>query len=212
MKPIVQFCSLAAPIIGRNIDTDQIVPARFLKMDRRLAGGYGPYLFHDLRHDAQGAPEPGFILNQPKFSQAKILVAEHNFGCGSSREGAVYSLADAGFQAVIAPSFGDIFASNCLKNGMLPIRLDEQVVTELIALLLAGTADCIVQVDLEQQSVQWGLPGTRGGVRYNFAIDAFWRECLLKGVDEIDLTLSYMDQISAFEADYMQQNPWLNSI
>ncbi len=212
MKPIIRFSGVAAPITGCNIDTDQIIPARFLKMDRRINGGYGPYLFHDLRHDACGVPDPTFVLNQPAFSQARILVAEHNFGCGSSREGAVYSLADSGFQAVIAPGFGDIFSSNCLKNGVLPITLAEQTVASLLTLLRTDTVSRLVAIDLENQTVQWTLPDDRASVRYHFDIDPFWRECLLKGVDEVDLTLSYMDQIKAFESNYLLDNPWLRSI
>lgn len=211
MTPLISLRAGAAPIDGRNVDTDQIIPARFLKADRGQPGGYGRYLFHDVRRDAQGNELPGFVLNQPMFRNAQILVAEHNFGCGSSREGAVYALADCGVRAVIAPSFGDIFFNNCLKNGLLPLRLDEQAVAGLMHQLHQATSEAQTQVgiDLDSQTVQWQAGQGSDMARHAFEIDPFWRECLMKGVDEIALTLSYLDQIGQFESRYWSDNPWI---
>lgn len=211
MTPLISLRAVAAPIDGRNVDTDQIIPARFLKADRGQPGGYGRYLFHDVRRDAQGNELPDFVLNRPLFRNAGILVAEHNFGCGSSREGAVYALADCGVRAVIAPSFGDIFFNNCLKNGLLPLRLDEKAVDALLAQLrgAASSAQTQVDIDLDGQTVQWQPEGAANVSRHAFDIDPFWRECLMKGVDEIALTLSYLDQIDQFESRYKAENPWI---
>ncbi len=207
MKPFTQVSGVAAALEGRNVDTDQIIPARFLKKNR--AAGYGEYLFHDLRIDAQTQQPTSFVLNQDLFKQATILVADHNFGCGSSREGAVYTLADFGFRAVMAPSFGDIFYSNCLKNGLLPIRLDAQILSDLRKLITdtAATTGQTLQIaiDLAAQTVGW--PGMDKAI--HFDIDPFWRECLLKGVDEVALTLSYVKDIDAFEQKHYASRPWL---
>jgi 3-isopropylmalate/(R)-2-methylmalate dehydratase small subunit len=129
MQAFTHVRALAAPLEGRNVDTDQIIPARFLKKNRDEF--YKNYLFHDLRFDEHGVPRPEFILNRPPFQGAQILVADENFGCGSSREGAVYCLADYGIRAILAPSFGDIFFNNCLKNGLLPVRLDAKVLAAI---------------------------------------------------------------------------------
>ena len=213
MTPLITLRAPAAPIDGRNVDTDQIIPARFLKADRGQPGGYGPYLFHDIRRNAQGNESDEFVLNRPRFRNARILVAEHNFGCGSSREGAVYALADCGFRAVIAPSFGDIFFNNCLKNGLLPLRLDEHSVAALIYQLhhAADAAQTQVDIDLESQTVRWQPPGGAAAAVHAFEIDPFWRECLLKGVDEVELTLSYRQQIGQFESRYLIENPWIQA-
>ncbi len=213
MIPLVTLSAPAAPIDGRNVDTDQIIPARFLKADRGQPGGYAPYLFHDIRRDAQGNEADEFVLNRPRFRNAGILVAEHNFGCGSSREGAVYALADSGFRAVIAPSFGDIFFNNCLKNGLLPVRLDEHSVAALIYQLhhADDVAQTQVDIDLESQTVRWQPPGGVAAAVHAFEIDPFWRECLLKGVDEVELTLSYRQQIGQFESRYLIENPWIQA-
>ena len=209
MKPFTHVRGIAAALEGRNVDTDQIIPARFLKKNR--ADGYGEFLFHDLRVDAATQQPNNFVLNQDLFKHATILVADHNFGCGSSREGAVYTLADFGFRAVIAPSFGDIFYSNCLKNGLLPIRLDAQILTHLRH-LITHTATTTVQtlqleIDLDTQTVSW--PGLQQAI--HFDIDPFWRECLLKGVDEVALTLSYQNEIEAFEHKHFANRPWLQA-
>lgn len=200
MQAFICETGIAAPLEGRNIDTDQIVPARFLKVDR--SKGYGRIFFHDLRFDADGNEHADFILNREPFRQASILVADVNFGCGSSREAAVYALADFGIRAVIAPSFGDIFYNNCLKNGIVPVRLDEEVVNELRTRLRESN-DRMVTVDLQNLSVS--LPG---GGRHDFAIDPFWRDCLLKGVDDLELTLSHEQEIKRFEARYYSEMPW----
>lgn len=201
MKPFIKESGCAAPLDGRNIDTDQIVPARFLKVDR--SQGYSRILFHDMRFDADGREIPGFILNQPDFREARILVADENFGCGSSREAAIYALVDFGIRAVIAPSFGDIFHNNCLKNGIVPVRLDKHIVHALQKhLQVAGNPS--VTVDLEQLQVV--LPD---GSIHAFSLDPFWRECLMKGVDDLELTLSCKERIDHFVQDYDNRYPWV---
>ena len=201
MEPFIRRSGIAAPIEGRNVDTDQIIPARFIKADRAL--GYGRFFFHDARFDAEGRERPDFVLNREPFRRAEIVVADDNFGCGSSREGAVYALHDFGIRAVIAPSYGDIFYNNCLKNGVVPVQLDRAIVTAALV-DLAAAPDPRVSVDLEACAVEFP-----GGARHAFTIDAFWRECLLKGVDEIDLTLGYADRIAEFERRYRAEYPWL---
>ncbi|HUG04189.1 MAG TPA: 3-isopropylmalate dehydratase small subunit [Steroidobacteraceae bacterium] len=201
MRAFVRDTAIAAPLAGINIDTDQIIPARFMKRSR--ADGYGQYLFHDHRFEPDGSPRPDFVLNRPEFAGARILVAGRNFGCGSSRESAVYALVDYGINAVLAPSFGDIFHSNALKNGLIPAALSEEIVGELRNALNAGP-ERAVSVDLEAQTVT--LPG---GGSHRFPIDPFWRECILKGVDEIDLTRGHLEQIEAFERRYEQDRPWV---
>ena len=209
MTPFTILDGLAVPIEGRNIDTDQIVPARFLKKTR--ADGYGDFLFYDLRFDAEQQERPDFILNRPAFKQATVLVCDDNFGCGSSREAAVYAVADFGIRAILAPSFGDIFYNNCLKNGVLPIALDGEVLRILRQQLAqaASTQDEIsalsITIDLTQCTVQWsGLTA-----QHYFKIDPFWQECLLKGVDEIALTLDYTEKITQFEHALKLSQPWL---
>lgn len=200
MKAFICVEGIAVPFEQRNVDTDQIVPGRFLKRDRAL--GYGAVLFHDLRFTEQGDEIAEFVLNQPAYRDATILVTGENFGCGSSREAAVYALADYGIRAVIAPSFGDIFHNNCLKNGILPVCLPEHVVS-LIGEALRTQQYRSVVVDLENQQVR--LPD---GTNYSFHVDAFWRTCLLQGMDELELTLSHQDSISNFEDNYYQRYPW----
>jgi 3-isopropylmalate/(R)-2-methylmalate dehydratase small subunit len=192
---------VAAPIDEINVDTDQIVPARFLKYSREV--GYGRFLFHDLRFDPGGAERPEFVLNRPAFRAARILVVNENFGCGSSREGAVYALADYGIRAVIGPSFGDIFHNNCLKNGLVPVRLPADTVATLRGTLVARPGSRLV-VDLPGQRVI-----ASDGAGYPFEIDAFWKEALLQGVDEIGLTLGLGEEITAFEKRYWAERPWL---
>jgi 3-isopropylmalate/(R)-2-methylmalate dehydratase small subunit len=203
MQSFIRETALAAVIPGDNLDTDQIIPARFLKFDR--SAGYGQFLFHDLRFDEAGAERPGFVLNQQPFRAAKILVTGENFGCGSSREGAVYALCDYGVRAVVGPSFGDIFYNNALKNGLIPVRLDASEIARLReAVREAPGAE--IAIDLEQEFVL--LPGGR---RAPLSIDPFWRECILKGVDEIDLTLGYMAEIEAFERNHLARTPWIDA-
>ena len=159
-----------------NIDTDQLIPARFMSTPR--SEGYGSYLLHDMRHDAEGRPRADLALNaHPK---ASVLIARRNFGCGSSREAAVYALVDAGFRAVIAPSFGDIFAGNAVNNGLLPAQLAENEVEALLAKLAAGKARC--EIDLHEGHV------TLAGQKFPFTLDETWRTKLINGWDDIDLT------------------------
>jgi 3-isopropylmalate/(R)-2-methylmalate dehydratase small subunit len=191
MEPFAPLDAVAVPIAQPNVDTDQIIPARFLQKLRR--NGFGQYLFHDLRFLSDGSENPAFILNQQPYRAARILVAEQNFGCGSSRENAVWALADYGFRLLIAPSFGDIFFSNCLKNGLLPVMLPPDVVADLLASLEAETRQ-MIQADLVSQTVVFP-----DGARHEFALDPFAKHCLLNGVDELDYTLSRMDEIIAFE-------------
>jgi len=202
MQAFIKETALAAPILGRNMDTDQIIPARFLKMDR--TAGYGPYLFHDLRFTQDGAERDDFILNQEPFRQSRILVTDDNFGCGSSREGAVYALHDYGIKALIGPSFGDIFYNNSLKNGLIPVKLPEDVVAKLRQDLLDGEARGIT-IDLGAELVT--LPD---GTEHALVIDPFWRECIMKGVDEVELTLSYMPEIKTFEDRYLAEMRWID--
>lgn len=192
MKRFRQVEAVAAPLDRANVDTDQIVPALYLQKPR--SDDFGNYLFRDVRHDAQGRRRPDFVLNDAAYAQARILVAGPNFGCGSSREHAVWALSDGGFRVVIAPSFGDIFSSNALKNGLLPVQFPVEVVQDMLAALLArpGTR---MSVDLEAQVVTG--PGER---RTTFSIDPFARHCLLEGLDEIDFTLTQRAHIEAYEA------------
>jgi 3-isopropylmalate/(R)-2-methylmalate dehydratase small subunit len=169
------------PMPETNIDTDQIIPARFLQKPRR--DGCAPWLFHDLRED------PAFVLNQPAYREARALVAAENFGCGSSRENAVWALYDYGFRVLMAPSFGDIFYNNCLQNGLLPIRLPHDSVDTLLAASPSET----IEADLESQTVRFREE------MWNFDINSFAKYCLLNGIDELGYTLSRLDEIIAFE-------------
>lgn len=202
MKAFTRETSTVAHVPGVNCDTDQIIPGRFLKADR--AEGYDKFLFHDIRRDAQGEPDPGFPLNRPGAGKATILLVEDNFGCGSSREGAVYALVDSGIRALLAPSFGDIFFNNALKNGLVPVRLPMPV-CEALAEHLAADPAAPVTVDLDAGKVV--LPGILGS--HPIIIDPFARDCILRGLDEIEMTFTYMDQILAFEEARIARNPWL---
>ena len=190
----------AVPIARPNVDTDQIVPARYLRKPRKL--GFGDYLFRDLRFDREGR-ERDFVLNKPAYRDAKILVAERNFGCGSSRESAVYALWDYGFRAVIAPSFGDIFFGNSFMNGLLLVVLPEADVAALIAALEAKPG-AHMQVDLAAQTVTGA-----DGKGYRFDIDAYRKRCLLEGLDELAFTLGQRDAIAAFEQGHAAATPWM---
>jgi 3-isopropylmalate/(R)-2-methylmalate dehydratase small subunit len=193
--------AVALPVAIANVDTDQITPARFLWRPR--GEGYAQILFHDLRFDDSGAEKPGFILGRPEYRGARILVAGRNFGCGSSREHAVWALHDHGFRAVIAPSFGDIFFNNSFKHGLLPIVLPESRVEAILA-ALARAPGARMTVDLEAQRVV-GPDGIADG----FAIDPFRKRLLLEGLDEIGFTLSHQDEIATFERDYERALPWM---
>jgi 3-isopropylmalate/(R)-2-methylmalate dehydratase small subunit len=188
----------AAPFPQLNIDTDQIIPARYLSRPRE--DGVAECLFHDLRFDANGRENPEFVLNRDGYRDAKVIVGGRNFGCGSSRENAVWALYDYGIRAVIAPSMGDIFYNNSIKNGLLPIFLPEDVCGGLIA-AITEMPGAKIAVDLVAQTVR-GPDGTK----HSFDIDPFAKECLLKGLDEIAYTLSLADQISAFENRYGREN------
>lgn len=200
MEPFSRLRAVAAPMPGANLDTDQIIPARFLQKPRKL--GMGQYLFNDLRYTDDGREQADFVLNSPSYRDARILVAERNFGCGSSREQAVYALADFGFRAAVAPSFGDIFFNNCFKSGLLPIVLAPAAAATLLA-LAQNMPGIHFEVDLEAQYIQ-----ARDGPRYRFELDAFRKHCLLNGVDEISLTLSYRDEIVSFEHDLDVARGW----
>lgn len=197
MQPFTRLESCAIVLRRNNVDTDQIVPARFLRTPR--AQGYATFLFHDLRQGADGQPDPDFVLNQPASQGAQILVSGENFGCGSSREGAVYALADSGIRCVIAPSFGDIFRNNCYKNGVLPIVL---ATADVEALVAAGPATRLV-VDLAAQSV------SNTSRAFAFDIAPFWKRCLLAGLDDIELTLQSQARITAFARQRLAAFPWL---
>lgn len=201
---IEAFSSLRSPGVPldrQNVDTDAIIPARYLKTVKRT--GLGAGLFFAWRFDAEGKERPDFPLNRPEYRGGKVLVAGENFGCGSSREHAVWALMDSGFRAVIAPSFSDIFRNNCLKNGMLPVTLPAAEVRSLIDALLAAPG-APVEIDLPGQTVK----GPRGDV-HPFSIDPFAKACLLEGVDEIALTLKRSAEIDRYERERKNITPWL---
>jgi 3-isopropylmalate/(R)-2-methylmalate dehydratase small subunit len=200
MEKFQTLSAVAAPLEVANCDTDRIVPARFLKT--RRSEGYGKNLFRDVRYDSDGNPRPEFPLNNPAYKDAKILVADLNFACGSSREAAVYALYDAGFRAVIAPSYGDIFFNNCFKNGVLPIVLPAEQVAA-IRTALAEQPGSTLTVNLEDQTV------TRGNDVWTFEVDPQRKECLLQGLDDINLTLQHEDAMSKFEQNYRADRPWV---
>ena len=192
MEKFQRIVAPGVPIDGANVDTDQIIPARFLRKPRKA--GMGGFLFHDLRFNDDGSEKPDFVLNRAPYRKARVLVAERNFACGSSREHAVYALQDYGFRAVIAPSFGDIFHNNSFQNGLLPIVLPAEAAAALRA-ALHKQPGATLTVDLAAQRVE----GPEG-MSYGFAIDPFRKHCLLEGVDEIGFTLGFKDKIAAYEA------------
>lgn len=201
---------IVVPIDRANVDTDMIIPKQFLKSIRR--SGFGPNLFDELRYLDKGEPgqdcsqrplNKDFVLNQPRFAGATILLARKNFGCGSSREHAPWALDDYGFRAVIAPSFADIFFNNCFNNGLLPVILDESVVDDLFA-RVAANEGCQLTIDLNEQQVI-----TPEGDRYGFDIDADRKHRLLNGLDDIGITLSQADAIRAYEEKWRAASPWL---
>jgi len=192
MQPFVKETGIVAPMDRVNVDTDAIVPKQFLKRIER--SGFGQFLFYDWRFDENGNPNPEFVLNHPRYKGATILLARANFGCGSSREHAPWAILDYGFRCVIAPSFADIFYNNCFKNGILPVTLSEEQVDELFRRTFAREGYKLT-VDLETKTVT-----DDDGLRFAFEVDDFRRECLLKGLDDIGLTLQHEDAIAAFEA------------
>ena len=201
MEPFIRLTAVAAPLDLANVDTDRILPARFLRKPR--SGGYGGFLFHDLRLTPGGAERPDFVLNLAAYREARILVAVENFGCGSSREGAVWALLDRGFRAVIAPSFGDIFRGNCFNNGILPVVLPGERVAALQEALHASPG-ARMTIDLDSQIVVGP-----DGAQDRFAVDPFRKECLLRGRDEIALTLEHEAAIAAYESRRRTEFPWL---
>lgn len=210
MQPYTRVDGVVAPLNRANVDTDAIIPKQFLKSVKRT--GFGPNLFDAWRYMDHGEPgvdsgarplNPDFVLNHPRYRDASILLAGRNFGCGSSREHAVWALEDAGFRTVIAPSFADIFYNNCFKNGVLPIVLEEKSVSRLFAEVEQDEGYAI-QVDLEARRIE-----TSRGQTIEFRIDDFRRHCLLHGLDEIGLTLEHAEEIRAYENRRRQEAPWL---
>jgi len=201
MQPFTRLTAVAVPIDLPNVDTDRVIPARFLHKDRSVPD-YASFLFRDVRFNADGSEKTEFVLNQPGFRGAQIVVANENFGCGSSREAAVWALAAYGVRSVIAPSLGDIFHQNCFKNGLLPVILPSDVVADLRRQLHAQPGLSIT-VDLEAQTVT-----APDGARHPFDVDAFRKEMLLSGRDEIGLTLGYEAQIAEFEARHAREMAW----
>jgi 3-isopropylmalate/(R)-2-methylmalate dehydratase small subunit len=191
MEPFVEHTGLVAPLDRSNVDTDQIIPKQFLKRIERT--GFGEFLFFDWRFHADGSVRSDFVLNQPRFRGASVLLAGANFGCGSSREHAPWALLDYGFRVVIAPSFADIFFNNCFKNGILPIRLSEEKVGHLFDQVSANPG---FQLKIDLQALE--ISG-EGGLRIPFEVDPFRRECLLKGLDDIGLTMQLESKIRDFE-------------
>jgi 3-isopropylmalate/(R)-2-methylmalate dehydratase small subunit len=201
---------LVAPLDRANVDTDAIIPKQFLKSIKRA--GFGPNAFDEWRYLDHGEPgmdnstrplNPDFVLNQPRYQGASVLLARENFGCGSSREHAPWALEDYGFRALIAPSYADIFFNNCFKNGLLPIRLDAAIVDQLFKAVDAAPGYKLT-VDLEKQTVT-----PPDGEIFSFEVDAFRTHCLLHGLEDIGLTLEHVDAIKVFEARHRAAQPWL---
>ncbi len=210
MKKFTLFHGLVVPLDRANVDTDAIIPKQFLKSIKR--SGFGPNAFDEWRYLDHGEPgmdnsqrpvNPEFVLNQPRYQGAQILLARENFGCGSSREHAPWALEDYGFRVIIAPSFADIFFNNCFKNGLLPIKLDSAIVDALFCAVEAN-AGYKLAIDLEHQTIT-----TPDGIVYAFEVDAFRKHCLLNGLDDIGLTLQHVDEIAAFETRHHATQPWL---
>jgi len=210
MEPFITHKGVVAPLDRANVDTDAIIPKQFLKSIRRT--GFGPFLFDEWRYLDEGQPDmdcsqrlvnPDFVLNQPRYEGASILLTRRNFGCGSSREHAPWALKDFGFRAIIAPSFADIFYNNCFKNGLLPLVLSEEQVDQLFK-EVEDTPGYQLEVDLPEQQVR-----TPSGEAFDFQIDGFRKHALLEGLDEIGLTLKHAEDIRTYEARRREQAPWL---
>ena len=201
MRPFKKLTGIAAPLPVVNCDTDRIIQARFLKAIKRTGLGVG--LFDGMRYGADGKENPDFVLNKQPYRKAEILIAYENFGCGSSREHAPWALLDFGIRCVIAPSFADIFHTNCFKNGILPLRLPRQQVDVLMKDAGMG-ANARLTVDLENQVVI-----RPNGEKFQFEIDAFRKHCLMEGLDDIGLTLKKAGKIGTFEAGQKASQPWL---
>ena len=201
METFTTLTAVAAPLAMANVDTDMIIPKQFLKTIKR--SGLAKGLFYELRYDEAGRPTGGFVLDQPAYKDAKILIAGDNFGCGSSREHAPWALLDFGIRCIIAPSFADIFYNNCFKNGILPIALARAEVDGLIDQARRG-ANAVITVDLEAQTITAADGGT-----LRFDIDPFRKRCLLEGLDDIAQTLQQGERIDALEAARRAARPWL---
>lgn len=210
MDAFTRIKGIVAPLDRANVDTDQIIPKQYLKSIKRT--GFGPNLFDDWRYLDPGEPgmdhskrrpNPDFVLNQPRYQGARILLARENFGCGSSREHAPWALLDYGFRVIIAPSFADIFFNNCFKNGILPIVLDAALVDALFREVEAEPG-YELEVDLEAKAIS-----KPDGTQIPFDVDAFRRHCLLNGLDDIGLTLEHVGAIRAYEERRRREAPWL---
>ena len=202
MEKFTTLSATAAPLPMINVDTDKIIPKQFLRTIKRT--GLSEGLFYEMRFDEQGKPTPGFVLDEPAYRHAQILIVGDNFGCGSSREHAPWALLDAGIRCVIAPSFGDIFYNNCFKNGILPIELPKAEVDLLMDDAQRG-ANAVVTVDLESQEIT----GPDGGTLH-FEVDPFRKHCLLNGLDDIGLSLEKVAKIDDYEAKQRLEQPWLS--
>ena len=200
MQPFHRHHGVLVPLLATNIDTDQIIPARFIHRPR--SAGYGDQLFHDLRYDGSRARRPEFVLNQSSYENGSILVAGPNFGCGSSRENAVWALLDYGFRAVIAPSFGDIFFNNALNNGLLTIVADDALHDVLMQATQAKTS-ATAEIDLVDRTVK-----LNDRQCFAFNIDDHRRQALLEGASEIEMTLKALDRIRTFEVSHFDDKPW----
>jgi 3-isopropylmalate/(R)-2-methylmalate dehydratase small subunit len=209
MEPFKNFTGSVVPLDRANVDTDAIIPKQFLKSIKR--SGFGPYLFDEWRYLDHGEPgmdctnrplNTSFVLNDPRYAGAEILLARENFGCGSSREHAPWALADFGIRVILAPSYADIFFSNCFKNGILPIVLEAETIDRLFA-QATGAEALQLMVDLPRQTL------TLGSESIAFTVDAFRKQCLIEGLDDIGLTLKHVDSIRAFEARRRVEAPWV---
>jgi 3-isopropylmalate/(R)-2-methylmalate dehydratase small subunit len=201
MEPFTTHTGLVGPLDRTNVNTDEIIPARFLKSIKRT--GFGTALFANWRLQPDGLPNPDFVLNLPRYQGASILLAGDNFGCGSSREHAPWAIREYGFRCIIAPSFANIFYNNCFNNGILPVSFDEATVRELMA-ETENTEGYALSVELATQTVT-----TPAGRVLHFEIDQFRKQALLQGLDNIGWTLSHADEIAAYEARRRQEAPWL---
>jgi len=201
MEKFTTLTGVAAPMNMINVDTDMIIPKQFLKTIKRT--GLGANLFHEMRFNEDGSENPDFVLNQPAYREAQILVADDNFGCGSSREHAPWAILDYGIRCVISTSFADIFYNNCFKNGILPIKVSKEDLDKLMDDAERG-ANATLTVDLEAQTIQ----GPDGGT-VAFEIDAFKKHCLLNGLDDVGLTMQKADKIDAYEDRQRVSQPWL---
>jgi 3-isopropylmalate/(R)-2-methylmalate dehydratase small subunit len=201
MDKFDKLSGIAAPMPLVNIDTDMIIPKQFLKTIKR--SGLGVHLFDEMRYDQDGNEIPDFVLNKPQYRDAQILVAGENFGCGSSREHAPWAIADFGITCVIAPSYADIFYSNCFKNGILPIALPQEQVDVLMKDAEKGS-NARIEVDLEAQTIT-----SSDGDVFHFEVDPFKKHCLMNGLDDIGLTLEKADAIAGFEAKASTERPWV---